>query len=83
MFQSPVPLSVPSRCFLCPRGGAALSFGPWGGEQNPAWGPVLVVKPFLQTCPLRLSPLGLGEGPACCGGASASSAELPWSAVTP
>lgn len=62
MFQSSGPLSVPPRCFLWPRGDtvcSALSFGPWGGEQNPAWGPVLVVKAFLQTCPLRLSPLGL------------------------
>lgn len=54
MFQSSVPLSVPPRCFLWPCGDtvcSALSFGPWGGEQNPAWGPVLVVKAFLQTCP--------------------------------
>lgn len=53
-FESPVPLSVPPWCFLRPRGGpscAALRFGPWGGGQNPAWGPVLVVKAFLQTCP--------------------------------
>lgn len=37
-----------------------LSFGPWGGEQDPAWGPVMVVGAF-QTCAFHLSPRRLGR----------------------
>lgn len=37
--------------------------GPGEGSGIHPAGPVLVVRAFLQTCPLRLSPLGLGKGP--------------------